>query len=217
MIFTNSRTIDTTKNNQNNFTILNRRSQGSHQKSSSQSQKSSQTPTQVNVVRAKTYLERNQSGPVLKKVKWGEPFWNLFHVLSEKIIDDEYFIWKKTQFLNIVLIICRNLPCPDCATHATNYLNSTNFQTIQTKQQLKQYFYDFHNQVNIRRSVAFYPREELDAKYSKGITINIVKEFMVHFENKHRSIHMISNDFHRGGIAVSLKKWFNENLKHFDA
>lgn len=211
MIFTNSRTIDTNKNNHINFTVLNRRRSGS------QHSNPPQIPTKVNVVRAKPYLERNNSGPVLKKVKWGEPFWNLFHVLSEKIIEDDYFIWKKTQFLNIVLIICRNLPCPDCATHATNYLNSTNFQTIQTKQQLKQFFYDFHNQVNIRRGVAFYPRESLDAKYSKGITINIVKEFMVHFENKHRSIHMISNDFHRGGIAVSLKKWFNENLKYFDA
>ena len=202
MIFTNSRTIDTTKNKE--FALITRK-------------RPTHTTTKVNVVRARTHLERKSSGPVIKKVKWGEPFWNLFHVLSEKIIDDEHFLWRKTQLLNIILIICRNLPCPDCATHATNYLNSINFQTINTKEKLKQFFYDFHNQVNIRRVVPLFPRDQLVSKYSKGVTVNIIKEFMVHFENKHHSIHMISNDFHRGGIAVTLKKWFNENIHFFSA
>ena len=215
MIFTNSRTIDTTKTNKQ-FTLLSRRKPNSHLQPQQQPQQQQSQPKHVNVVRRTPYLERTQSGPVLKKVKWGEPFWNLFHVLSEKLIDDDQFIWKKTQLLNIILIICRNLPCPDCSTHATNYLNNTNFNAIQTKQQLKQYFYDFHNSVNIRRGVPYYPITELDSKYSKGITINIIKEFMKHFENKHKSIHMISNDFHRGGIAVTLKQWFNEHIQYFE-
>ena len=208
MIFTNSRTIDTTKTNKH-FSILSRR------KPLLNNAQTQQKPHQIHRVHQSSYLERNRSVPVLKKVEWGEPFWNLFHVLCEKMIDDEQFHWKKTQLLNIILIICRNLPCPDCATHATNYLNSSNFQTIQTKQQLKQYFYDFHNQVNIRRGVPHYPIEELNAKYSTGITVNIIKEFMRHFENKHASIHMIANDFHRGGVAVVLKKWFNDHVQYF--
>lgn len=232
MIFTNTRSIDRTKSNKllndnNIFKVPRQRppqmtkSEGipsSHNVSSyppNPESSYSPVPAPIHIVRPRSYLARS-SGPVLKKVKWGEPFWNLFHVLSEKIIVDEGFLWKKQQFLNIIFLICKNLPCPDCATHATNYLNGVNFDAIRTKEQLKDFFYNFHNQVNARRGAPIYPRHQLDEKYSKGVTLNILKEFMIHFENKHKSIHMISNDFHRGGVAVVLKKWFNENIEIFE-
>lgn len=198
MIFTNSRTIDKRVNRIQGLLPLR-----------------INNPRPIVVVQPKTYLDTKGEGPVIKKVKWGEPFWNLFHVLCEKIIDDDNFIQKKTQLLNIIFIICRNLPCPDCAMHATNYLNSSNFSNINTKTLLKKYFYDFHNSVNIRRGVPVFQYGELDKKYSRGVTINIIKEFMRHFENKHKSVHMLSNDFHRVGISTSLKEWFNTNIKYF--
>lgn len=204
MIFTNSRSIEYPKSKE--LSLMNTRYIVRHQQ---------RQP--VNIVRPKTYLENN--GPSQKKegkkIKWGEPFWNLFHVLSEKIIDDSQFLFKKTQFLNIVVIICRNLPCPDCAFHATNYLSNIDLNSITTKAQLKQLFYDFHNEVNARKGFEMYPRDQLESKYSKGITINIIQEFMKHFENKHKSIYMMSNDFNRAGVAMELKQWFNNNISFF--
>jgi|LauGreDrversion2_2_1035103.scaffolds.fasta_scaffold37467_2 hypothetical protein len=204
MIFTNSRSIEYPKGRE--LTLLNTRFMN--------------RPTQrqpVTIVRPKTHLDNNRNPPKKegKKIKWGEPFWNLFHVLSEKIIEDSEFLFKKSQFLNIVVIICRNLPCPDCAFHATNYLSNIDLNKITTKAQLKQLFYDFHNEVNARKGIEIYPRDQLESKYSKGITVNIVKEFMKHFENKHKSIYMMSNDFNRAGIAVELKQWFNNNMGFF--
>jgi len=168
------------------------------------------------IVRPTTYLEqRTDLNPPVKKIKWGEPFWNLFHVLSCKVIEDEQFVYKKNQLLNLIYIICQNLPCPDCASHATQYLNGINFAAIQSKEQLITMLFDFHNSVNLRRSVPFYSRADFDEKYPKGKTRDIIEVFLRAFENKHKSIHMMSNDFYRQGLAKRLKEWLTNNLSFF--
>jgi hypothetical protein len=62
----------------------------------------------------------------VKKMKWGEPIWNLFHVLAEKV-KEETFANIREELLNIIYTICANLPCPDCANHATTYMNNINY------------------------------------------------------------------------------------------
>ena len=204
MIFTKARTLEMNQEKKKDFTLMNMQ------------RIVQQSPKPVNVVQHRPHLERIHAAPLIKKVAWGEPFWNLFHVLAQKIIVDASFIWRKNQLLQVVYIICQNLPCPDCANHATRYMTSINFDAIQTKQQLKDLFYEFHNQVNLRRGVPLYPKAELDNKYSKGVTQAILVEFMRHFENKHKSVHMLANDFNRAGVAIRLKKWFNENIHWFE-
>jgi len=83
--------------------------------------------------------------PTVGKVKWGEPTWFLFHTLSVKIKDSE-FPKIRPSLLNYMYAICINLPCPDCANHAKAYLDGVNFNSIQTKEQMKRLFYDFHNE-----------------------------------------------------------------------
>jgi hypothetical protein len=150
-----------------------------------------------------------------KTMKWGEPTWFLFHTLSYKI-KDEYFVIIREELLNIIYTICYNLPCPDCANHASDYLKSINFNSIQTKEQLKKMLFIFHNVVNTRKGYELFPYENFDDKYSKANTINIIQNFMVYFKNKHSSIHMIANDLHRNRIANSLMEWFKNNIKYFD-
>jgi hypothetical protein len=152
--------------------------------------------------------------PKKKSMKWGEPTWFLFHTLAHKVKDEDFPTIRK-DLINIIYTICTNLPCPDCAKHATEYMNNINFNTIQTKEQLKNMLFVFHNTVNSRKNFPIFPREELDAKYSRANTINIIKNFMVHFENKHKSIRMISDDLHRARIANNLKQWFSGNMTHF--
>jgi hypothetical protein len=65
----------------------------------------------------------------VKKVKWGEPTWFLFHTLSVKI-KESHFNMIRAQLLNNIYAICVNLPCPDCANHAKTYLDGINFNTI---------------------------------------------------------------------------------------
>lgn len=150
-----------------------------------------------------------------KKMKWGEPTWFLFHTIAQKI-KDEHFPAMRLNVFNTIVLICSNLPCPDCANHASEYMKNVNPHSIQTKQDLKHMLFQFHNVVNKRKGYPMFSVDDLDAKYSNAITVNIIQNFMRHFQDKHFSIRMIANDMHRKRVAESLKTWFNENIQYFD-
>jgi hypothetical protein len=153
---------------------------------------------------------------VAKKVKWGEPTWFLFHTLSVKVKESD-FQRIRIDLLNNIYGICINLPCPDCANHAKTYLDNINFNTIQTKEDLKRMLFVFHNEVNKRKGYPEFPYDKLDEKYSLAITTNIIRNFMVHFTDRNRSIKLLATDLHRIQLSESLKKWFNANIQCFDA
>jgi hypothetical protein len=152
--------------------------------------------------------------PEKKKMKWGEPVWFFFHTMAEKV-NPESFPKIRLEFLKIVSSICRNLPCPMCSQHAASYLDNFNINTIQTKEQLIDFFYAFHNEVNRRKGFQEFPRELLHDKYSKANTINIINHFLIHFLDKSYSIRMIAEDFHRKRLVVEIKTWLSTNLQHF--
>ena len=58
--------------------------------------------------------------------------------------------------------------------------------------------------------------QELESKYSTSVTKNIIFNFIIHYQDKHKSIHMIANDMYRSRQVVYLKEWFNNNFKYFD-
>lgn len=149
-----------------------------------------------------------------KKMKWGEPTWYLLHCLAEKV-KEEAFESIRVDLLNLIFTICSNLPCPDCANHASEYLNTINYKNIQTKQQLKNMLYHFHNTVNSKKNMSIFPRDELDMKYRNMKFIPVIHTFITHFEDKHKSLRMIANDFHRSRISQNMKKWFNDNINNF--
>jgi hypothetical protein len=153
--------------------------------------------------------------PETKPMKWGEPTWFLFHTLSYKI-KDEYFSQIKNDFLNICFIICRNLPCPLCAEHATQYIQNINVNAIQTKEQLKDLFFEFHNTLNKKKGFQIFQKINLDEKYSKAITVNIIHNFIHHFRDKSKSIRNIANDFFREKTLVLINQWFNKNIIYFN-
>ena len=103
--------------------------------------------------------------PRKKPMKWGEPTWFLFHTLAEKI-KPEYYAELQKELLNLIYTICSNLPCPNCAKHATQYLNAVNFNTLTTKESLQLLLHRFHNEVNLRKGFAEFPLEQLKPKYS---------------------------------------------------
>lgn len=160
-------------------------------------------------------IKEVQEDPAKKKMKWGEPVWFFFHTLAEKI-KPERFSAVRLGLLQLITNICRNLPCPTCSQHATTYLASINMNNIQTKEQLIDLLYIFHNEVNKRKGFAQFPRELLHEKYSKANTANIINYFLLHFLDKSYSIRMIADDFHRKRLVEDIKKWLNENLQHFN-
>jgi hypothetical protein len=184
---------------------------------SQQSQVQNQIPVRTPSFASSGSLIRDKSAesPKKRQMKWGEPTWFLFHTLAEKV-KPEYFPQIRKELLDVIYTICVNLPCPTCAVHATQHMNGINYSTIQTKQQLKDVLFSFHNTVNGKKQFPLFDYSDLDAKYSAANTVQIIQNFMMHFQDKHSSIHMIANDMHRARIAVILKKWFNENIQYFN-
>ena len=149
-----------------------------------------------------------------KKIKWGEPFWNLFHVLAEKVNEND-FQRIRVDFLSIIYMICSNLPCPDCTTHAVHYLNGVNFSTIKTKEDLKTMFFNFHNSVNARKGYPIFQRNELDSKYKSGNILAIIDSFLAHFKTRPYSVKLFTETLHRERITKNLISWFRSNLSSF--
>ena len=154
--------------------------------------------------------------PEKKRKIWGPAIWFLFHTLAEKI-KEESFHYIRVELLNNIYSICVNLPCPVCSAHAKEYMEKINFNTIRTKEDLKNMLFQFHNNVNLRKNVYLFPREQLDEKYSKAVTINIIQNFINHFSDKYRSHKLIADDLMRSRITIILKKWFSNNINHFYA
>jgi len=153
--------------------------------------------------------------PKHKPMKWGEPTWYFFHTIAEKI-KPELFDQYKTELFDIVRTVCRTLPCPDCARHASEYMDKTNFHHIRTKTDLQTMLWTFHNEVNQRKGFPLFPYESLGEKYSKAITRNIIQEFIRIHDDKHASFRMIADDFYRKKITANLKTWFIANIQIFD-
>ena len=167
-------------------------------------------PTIVNLPKS----EAIPTPPIVGKVKWGEPTWFLFHTLSCKVYDAN-FSTVRQELLNNIYAISVNLPCPDCANHAKEYLDGINFNAIQTKEDFKKMMFLFHNSVNKRKGYPLFDYSDLDSKYNLAITNNIIINFMAHFSDKSRSIKLLATDLHRAQLCEVLKKWFNSNIQYF--
>lgn len=172
------------------------------------------TPTNVAVVRSTTYVEKVEIQNESKKIKWGEPFWNLFHVLAEKVKESE-FQRIRVDFLNFIYLICSNLPCPDCTTHAVHYLNGINFNAIMTKDELKNMLFNFHNNVNARKGYPLFPRCELENKYKSGNTSLIIDTFLLHFKSRPYSVRLFTDTLHRERVLKNIIIWFEKNITCF--
>lgn len=172
----------------------------------------SQQQTQPTYYNPRTIL---QSQPESSKMSWGEPTWFLFHTLAQKI-QDYHFKEIRAELLDIIYKICVNLPCPNCATHAKQYLDGINFNTIQSKLQLQQLCYHFHNKVNENKGMPIFPFSNLELKYSNAITINIINNFLGVFMKKSKNIRLLADDLQRQRLIIYMKSWFQNHIGMFD-
>jgi len=155
----------------------------------------------------------SQNNP--KKIKWGPPTWYLFHTLAEKV-NENNFAYIRNDLVNNIIAICKNLPCPKCASHASEYMSKINVNSIRTKNDLKNMLFIFHNEVNSRTGTPQFSYEELNDKYSKAIVMNIIQTFFIFFQDKSFNVSSITNNMHRARLIESLKNWFLQNIQFFD-
>ena len=152
--------------------------------------------------------------PLKPTMLWGASIWFLFHTLAEKVRPED-FNAIRGELLNNIYAIATHLPCPICSEHAKEYFGKINFNSIQTKYDLKQLLWQFHNEVNNRKGFSYFSKDELDSKYSQANTVKIIQNFMIHFRDKNRSPKLIADDLQRMRIADLLQVWFQKNITYF--
>ena len=141
--------------------------------------------------------------------RWSIPTWMLFHGMAEKI-DETFYKNNKKEVLNIIKIICDNLPCPYCRQNASKYLK-INMRNIETKEDLKLFLYRFHNDVNKKLKKKHFSESILN-KYK---TINILHAYKW-FDNKFYGEYIVSHDFNkwrRNMVKDKVTTFFKDNWK----
>ena len=168
-----------------------------------------------NVVVQATPSEPIQNANNTKQMAWGEPTWFLFHTLAEKVKDDR-FEQIKVSLLSHIIAICGILPCPICAQHASEYMRRVQINAIRSKKDLKDLLFNFHNEVNSRKGFSLFSRDDLDEKYSKANTVNIIKYFIAVIQKKSNNVTTIATDMYKTRIVQLFKVWLNTNMNNFD-
>jgi hypothetical protein len=100
-------------------------------------------------------------------MKWGEITWIFLHTLSIKIHPDHYQKVKH-ELLHQIKNLCKSLPCPDCASHATQYMSKINVQP--TKQDFIKMLVDFHNEVNNKLAKPQFPISQINKYETVDLT-----------------------------------------------
>ena len=144
---------------------------------------------------------------------WGPSTWMFMHTLVAKIKDSSFPIIGQ-KLINVLIQICNNLPCPECAQHSKHFWAKVRTTNISTKNDLVNLIFVFHNMVNKRKNYTLFKYENLAYYDSKNI-IDTYNLFSKNF-NTHGNMNLINDSFHRNIMLSSLRSWMMENIKHFD-
>jgi hypothetical protein len=143
---------------------------------------------------------------------WGPHIWRLFHTLVERLNEDDYpFVYK--SLVSQIQRICRFLPCPDCASHATKYLTKVNLANSKTKTELKNALYLFHNYVNARKRKPLFNYANIDT-YKNYKLSSVINNFLMHYNTK-GNMKLLTESFQRQFVIKDFKKWLTLNIKAF--
>jgi len=144
----------------------------------------------------------------MSKSVWGPATWEMLHCLVLKIKDESTNV---EPIKNLITLICSNLPCPVCSTHAMSYLKTNNFSQITNIISLRMFIFNFHNKVNIRLKKTGLDYSTHIAKYESIKLINVVNAF-IKIYNTNSGVTMILYSFHKKQLIQQVKTYFTNNV-----
>jgi Erv1 / Alr family len=142
---------------------------------------------------------------------WGPPLWNFLHTVSINISEEGYSILGK-EFFNILFRICKNLPCPECAGHASSFMQKVNPNTLRKKVDMINMLYLFHNSVNKRKMKPMFHYSFL-RKYETISVIEAYNMFVSTFITN--SSRLMNENLQRKMLVSQIKQWLVKNIKYF--
>ena len=143
---------------------------------------------------------------------WGPAVWNLFHTLCEKLNEDAFSHVAPSLF-NMIVRICKFLPCPDCAADASNFLANIRFTDIKNKTEMKNLFYLFHNKVNFKKRKPPFNYANMGA-YANYNLIHVVNTFIINYNTK-GNMKLLSESFQRQFVLNDFKNWIKGYIRAF--
>ena len=152
-----------------------------------------------------------------KNLFWGKSTWMFFHTLAEKVDEEKYKVLKY-ELIAIVRQICSNLPCPECAAHASRFISTVRIETIPTKHLFKSMLFLFHNQVNARIGKPQFMSQQTSCykHYSLGISLQNFLTFYAKRYNGTIQAGIMSTETKRRRIAISVNQWIKNNWTSFN-
>jgi hypothetical protein len=147
--------------------------------------------------------------------QWAPPTWIFFHYFANKI-NEKFFISNRKECLDIIKLICNNLPCTECTKHAKRFMLTVNETNIKTKQDLINMLFCFHNIVNKRLGKPLAKKLILN-NYNNIPFYSIVNKFLLGYSKRYGSLMggIISSLPARRRITQHIKKWLKQNWIQF--
>lgn len=146
------------------------------------------------------------------KTEWGNACWFLFHTAAAKI--NENNIEMIRPLLDVILYVCRHLPCPVCSEHAINSFKLLRIEKINSKDKLIDCLLQFHNSVNSRTKKQHFTRAECDNKYNH-LHLSRVFNIWANIMAKNMPGRNMLYSMSRNKMITDVKKFFIDNQQSF--
>lgn len=143
---------------------------------------------------------------------WGPAVWTLLHGLAENLHPDAYNYVIPSMFA-MFKRICNFLPCPECSSDASNFLNKININNYKTKTDFKNMVYLFHNWVNAKKRKQLFKYCNMN-KYENINLINVINNFIAKYNTK-GNMRLLAESFQRGLVVKEFTKWFKSYYRAF--
>ena len=152
----------------------------------------------------------------ISKIRWGKCTWVLFHTIAEKV-NASYYEKNRWVIFDMIRQICKFLPCPYCADHATQFLSNVKIESVSNKQQFRAMLFCFHNSVNKRigKPEFKYNGLAIYKNYNMGIALHNFLIFYAKRYNGTLQSGVTSTEMTRRKIAHSVTNWFRNNWANF--
>ena len=144
---------------------------------------------------------------------WGPSTWIFMHTLAAKIKETSFPVIGPNLIL-VLIQICNNLPCPECAQHAKEFWSKVKTANIKTKDDLINLLFVFHNIVNKRKQLQPFKHENISYYKTRNV-VHTYNSFSRNF-NTRGNMNLINESFRRNIMLSSLRTWLMTNLIHFD-
>jgi len=144
---------------------------------------------------------------------WGPSCWTFFHTIIAKIKPED-FTKVRDGLLHNLRIISQNLPCPYCSMHAKSFFQRQKNLSFNTKEEMANFFWFFHNHVNALKKKTQFPESDLSIYHNKNLR-DVYSQFINHYTSKDNGLKMLSETMYRKNVAKGVHQWMRINNKSF--